>query len=141
MAPRVTPLVLAFAAGALVGGGFVWFLRVPPEVRDDRPAGDPYAREILRGPSPRLYEEPRREQPMLRGRVVSEDDSRGTATIDLGARKGVVLDDEFTVSRGNTYVGRVRVTAVEPDRAMVQVVRAMQKEPLRVGDDVMTPTE
>ena len=58
----------------------------------------------------------------LSGSVRAVDHNWNFVVLDLGDRHGVVNNAEMVVTRGNTVVGRVRVTSVEPGQSIADIL-------------------
>lgn len=69
----------------------------------------------------------------IRGKVV--DVSGNTVTISNGSADGVSRDMEFVISRNDQYVGDLKISHTEPNRAAGKLVRS-RTSPM-VGDQVM----
>jgi hypothetical protein len=53
----------------------------------------------------------------------------------------LAVGHELEVMRDRTYKGRIVVRRVDPDRAVAEVVRELQRGDVQPGDRVMTRTE
>jgi len=61
--------------------------------------------------------------------------------ISIGSDDGLSVGHELEVMRDRTYKGRIIVRRVDPDRAVAEVVRELQRGDVQPGDRVMTRTE
>ena len=80
-------------------------------------------------------------QPRIRGTVMAVDETTGVIILNVGASNQVKVGHEFSVTRGDKFVGKVKVTNVDPDWAGAVVVRGMQKLPVKLGDQAATVIE
>ncbi|MDX2079742.1 MAG: hypothetical protein SFU53_03075 [Terrimicrobiaceae bacterium] len=58
----------------------------------------------------------------LEGRVLAVNQAWNFVVLNLGDRNGVVSNAEMLVKRGNQFIGKVRVTSVEPSTAIADIV-------------------
>lgn len=61
--------------------------------------------------------------------------------ISIGSDDGLAVGHELEVMRDRTYKGRIVVRRVDPDRAVAEVVRELQRGDVQPGDRVMTRTD
>lgn len=78
--------------------------------------------------------------PSVRGKI--SDSLRSTdgqlIEITIGADDGVRPNQTVEIFRGDRYLGRARVTKVDPDRAVAAVLRKFQQGQIQENDDVAT---
>ena len=75
----------------------------------------------------------------IAGSIVGVDqitDGLTLVELNVGTRDGVRSDMEFTVSRGDQYLGTVRITRVDTDRSVGEVT--LQVNPIRTEDSAKT---
>ncbi len=75
----------------------------------------------------------------LEGRVLAVNQAWNFVVLNLGDKNGVVSNAEMLVKRGSQFIGKVRVTSVEPSTAIADIVsnsvpRGMTIQP---GDNVI----
>ena len=58
----------------------------------------------------------------LTGSILAVDRNWNFVVLDLGDRNGVVNQAEMIVTRGNSMVGKVRITSVEPSQSIADIV-------------------
>ncbi len=77
--------------------------------------------------------------PGIRGRVLAVNRSYNFVVLDLGAREGVESNTEMVVMRGSTYIGKIRVSSVEPATTIGDIVITSLAHGVRVqqGDTVV----
>ncbi|MFO0916116.1 MAG: hypothetical protein U0795_24375 [Pirellulales bacterium] len=74
--------------------------------------------------------------PRAEGRVVSV---RGNLVqISLGKDDGIRPDHELDVSRGDLYLGRIRITKVEDDSSVGEILEGFRRGGIQGGDRVRT---
>jgi hypothetical protein len=91
------------------------------EKKQRRPAGQ--------GPNP----------PGIRGTVLAVNQAYNFVVLSLGARQGVEANSEMLVLRGGSFIGRIRISSVEPATAIGDIItstlaRGVQVQP---GDIVV----
>jgi predicted nucleic acid-binding Zn-ribbon protein len=74
--------------------------------------------------------------PKVDGIVVDVD--KDLIEISIGADDGLKVGHSLDVYRGNTYLGRIVVNKTNPDRAVGQVKRELQRGQIKKGDRVTT---
>jgi hypothetical protein len=75
--------------------------------------------------------------PGLRGKVVAVDPQWGFVVLDIGGDQGLVERGELLVSRDGKLVAKVRVTTIEPKRAIANVLPEWKQADVIEGDLVM----
>ena len=58
----------------------------------------------------------------LQGRVLAVDRNWNFVVLNLGGRSGVNANSTMVIRRGNSMVGRVRITSVEPSQSIADIV-------------------
>ena len=74
----------------------------------------------------------------LDGKIVAVNAGVGLVMVNLGEKHGVEKGMNFTVFRGDAYVGQVIVEEVFPDMASARIDRRFAKKDDAEGDDVTT---
>ncbi len=77
--------------------------------------------------------------PGIRGRILAVNHVYNFVVLDLGGRQGVEPNSEMLVMRGTTFIGKIRVSSVEPattigDIITTSLARGVQVQP---GDTVV----
>ena len=76
--------------------------------------------------------------PKIDGRVVGVSTKINLLVISVGEEEGVKVGFEFTIYRGNTYVGKMVVEKVYPHQAAGHWVQEKTKDKILPGDSVTT---
>ena len=58
----------------------------------------------------------------LQGRVLAVDRNWNFVVLNLGGRSGVNNNSTMIIRRGNSMVGRVKITSVEPSQSIADIV-------------------
>jgi cell shape-determining protein MreC len=79
----------------------------------------------------------------LTGRVLAVNQAWNFVVLNIGNRNGIESNSEFLVKRGTTFIGKVRITTVEPANSIADIVPSSLKQGLSIqpGDDVIFQTE
>jgi hypothetical protein len=88
------------------------------------------------GPPPGFTEYP--PIPKIDGRVVGVSTKLPLLVISVGEEDGVKVGFEFTIYRGNTYVGKMVVEKVYPHQAVGRWIQEKTKDKILPGDSVTT---
>jgi hypothetical protein len=77
--------------------------------------------------------------PGIRGRVLAVNRAYNFVVLNLGGRQGVEPNTEMLVLRGGSFIGRIRISSVEPATAIGDIItsslaRGVQVQP---GDTVI----
>jgi hypothetical protein len=70
--------------------------------------------------------------------VVLEMSERDLMEISIGADDGLKIGHSLDVYRGNQYLGRIVIKKTNPDRAVGQVMKELQRGQIKPGDRVTT---
>jgi hypothetical protein len=62
--------------------------------------------------------------------------SQTRVELSVGADDGVRVGQELDIYRGDRYVGRVRITKADPDKAIGSILNEYMKLPIQKGDNV-----
>ena len=75
----------------------------------------------------------------LEGRVLAVNPAWNFVVLNLGDKNGVVNNAELLVKRGTQFIGKVRVTSVEPSTSIADIVAnsVPQGATISPGDDVI----
>jgi len=82
---------------------------------------------------------PASTSPGIRGTVLAVNQAYNFVVLSLGARQGVEANTEMLVLRGGSFIGRIRISSVEPATAIGDIItstlaRGVQVQP---GDTVV----
>src|SRR4029078_6439391 len=77
--------------------------------------------------------------PGIRGTVLAVNQAYNFVVLSLGARQGVEANSEMLVLRGGSFIGKIRISSVEPATAIGDIItstlaRGVQVQP---GDTVV----
>ena len=61
-------------------------------------------------------------RPGISGTILAVNQAWNFVVLSLGDRQGVVPNAEMLVQRGNQFVGKVRVTSVEPSTSVADIL-------------------
>jgi hypothetical protein len=95
------------------------------------------------GPAPKEAEKTKRlpggGNPGIRGTVLAVNRAYNFVVLNLGGRQGVEPNSEMLVLRGGSFIGRIRISSVEPATAIGDIItsslaRGVQVQP---GDTVI----
>jgi hypothetical protein len=75
--------------------------------------------------------------PKVEGVVLDVSD-KDLLEISIGADDGLKVGHSLDVYRGNTYLGRIVVRKTNPDRAVGQIMKELQRGQIKRGDRVTT---
>lgn len=76
--------------------------------------------------------------PPLDAKVLAVHESRGMVEISIGSDEGLKKGHVLQVYRGSQYLGQIIVRELQPDRAIGEVDKKMQRGRIREGDNVTT---
>jgi hypothetical protein len=88
----------------------------------------------------RRYEGEPSEPPLpagTKGKVVAVDPKYDFVVIDIGANQGLVPDASMLVNRDGRLVAKVKITRVEPNRAIANIMPEWKQEDILEGDQVV----
>jgi myosin heavy subunit len=82
---------------------------------------------------------PAANNPAIRGTVLAVNQAYNFVVLSLGARQGVEANSEMLVLRGGSFIGKIRISSVEPATAIGDIItstlaRGVQVQP---GDTVV----
>lgn len=78
--------------------------------------------------------------PSLSGKVTAVDPKWDFVILDMGANHGLLKNGELSISREGKLVARVKVSRVETDYAIANVMPGFKRSEIREGDAVLTPS-
>ncbi len=86
------------------------------------------------GFNPRMVRKGFVGSPTPAGRVLQVDEALGRVVLGLGRKDGVRTGMEFVVSRGDRYIGKVRVRNVYDELCSATVLQDLTREPVQTDD-------
>jgi flagellar hook-basal body complex protein FliE len=75
--------------------------------------------------------------PGTKGNVVAVDPKYDFIVIDIGGNQGVLENANMLVNRDGKLIGKVRITQVEPDRSIANVIPEWKQDDIMEGDQVI----
>lgn len=78
--------------------------------------------------------------PSLSGKVLAVDPKWDFVIMDMGANHGLLKNGELSISREGKLIARVKVSRVETDYAIANVMAGFKRSDIQEGDAVMTPS-
>ncbi|HEX3999734.1 MAG TPA: hypothetical protein VHX65_14380 [Pirellulales bacterium] len=106
--------------------------------RDTQLAGDVAKAVVLLGKLHMTIDDPVNGQPpTVRGEIIAVDKDNH-AEITLGTDDGLRLGNTLEIYRGDKYLGRMQVLEAQPHRAVGKVIKELQQDVIRNGDQVAT---
>jgi hypothetical protein len=76
------------------------------------------------------------KMPPLSGKVTFVDHTWNFVVLDVGLSSGVVPNGELIVYRGNAFLGKIRVTKVDPNDAVAEILPDVKGD-IQIGDKVL----
>ncbi|MBP7828971.1 MAG: hypothetical protein KA248_03540 [Kiritimatiellae bacterium] len=73
----------------------------------------------------------------LTGRILVVNPDWNFVVLDLGQEEGIVPNTELHVHRDDKLVGKVKVSTVEQNTAIADIVKDWEQVPVKEGDDVL----
>jgi len=74
--------------------------------------------------------------PGISGKVTFVDHAWNFVILDVGLSNGVVPNGELIVYRGNAFLGKIRVTKVDPNDAVAEILPDVKGD-IQIGDKVL----
>jgi hypothetical protein len=74
--------------------------------------------------------------PGVSGKVTFVDHAWNFVILDVGLSNGVVPNGELIVYRGNTFLGKIRVTKADPNDAVAEILPDVKGD-IQIGDKVL----
>ncbi len=79
--------------------------------------------------------------PGLTGKVLAYDPKYEFVVLDIGNNQGAKQNGVMIVSRDGKFIGKVRITSVEDNQCIANVLRKEKKSEVLEGDVCVVPTE
>lgn len=108
------------------------------QARNEQLAGDVAKARLLLSQVGLKLESPANGQPpTIRGEVLAVD-KENHAEISLGSDDGLLVGNTLEIYRGDRYLGRLQVLETQPHRAVGKIIKELQQDVIRNGDQVAT---
>ena len=75
--------------------------------------------------------------PPVTGKIVAVDPRYDFVVLDVGGNQGVVENGRLLVNRDGKLVAKVRVTKVEPNRSIANIMPDWKQAEIMEGDQVL----
>ncbi len=75
--------------------------------------------------------------PGTKGKVVAVDPKYEFVVLDIGGNQGVLKDAKMLVNRGGKLVAKVKITSVQPDRSIANIMPDTKLDEVMEGDQVL----
>ena len=73
----------------------------------------------------------------LKGKIVQVDPKYQFVVLNIGGNQGVLERGEMLINRQGRLIGKVKITSVEPDRCVANVLKAWKQDEPYEGDEVL----
>ncbi len=73
----------------------------------------------------------------LSGKVISVDPRYEFVIINVGGKQGALVDGEMVITRGGEMVGKLRISTVEADYSVANIILSWKKKDAVEGDTVL----
>ena len=75
--------------------------------------------------------------PGTKGNVVAVDPKYDFVVLDIGAQQGVLQDAKMMINRDGKLIGKVKITSVEPNRSVANILPEWKQDEVMEGDQVL----
>ncbi|MBM3838129.1 MAG: hypothetical protein FJ398_09215 [Verrucomicrobia bacterium] len=75
--------------------------------------------------------------PGLKGKILAVDPRYDFVVLDIGTKQGVIEKGQMLVNRDGKLVGKVRITKVEPNRSIANILPEWKQGDVQEGDQVL----
>lgn len=72
-----------------------------------------------------------------KGNVVAVDPKYDFVVLDIGAQQGVLQDAKMMINRDGKLIGKVKITSVEPNRSVANILPEWKQDEVMEGDQVL----
>ncbi|MDB6037775.1 MAG: hypothetical protein JWM99_1616 [Verrucomicrobiales bacterium] len=72
-----------------------------------------------------------------KGKVIAVDPKYDFVVLDIGGNQGVLKDAKMLVNRGGKLVAKVKITSVQPDRSIANIMPEWKQDEIMEGDQVL----
>lgn len=73
----------------------------------------------------------------LSGKIISVDPRYEFVIINIGGKQGALVDGEMVIVRNGEMVGKLRISSVEPDHSVANIIMSWKKKDAVEGDTVL----
>ena len=73
----------------------------------------------------------------LTGKIISVDPRYEFVIINIGGKQGALVDGEMVITRGGEMVGKLRISTVEPDYSVANIIMSWKKKDAVEGDTIL----
>ncbi len=73
----------------------------------------------------------------LSGKIISVDPRYEFVIINVGGKQGALVDGEMVITRGGEVVGKLRISTVEADYSVANIIQSWKKKDAVEGDTVL----
>jgi len=73
----------------------------------------------------------------LSGKIISVDPRYEFVIINVGGKQGALVDGEMVITRGGEVVGKLRLSTVEADYSVANIIQSWKKKDAVEGDTVL----
>ncbi|MCD6051833.1 MAG: hypothetical protein K0Q55_3242 [Verrucomicrobia bacterium] len=73
----------------------------------------------------------------LSGKIISVDPRYEFVIINVGGKQGALVDGEMVITRNGEMVGKLRISTVEPDYSVANIILSWKKKDAVEGDTVL----
>jgi hypothetical protein len=75
--------------------------------------------------------------PGTKGKVVAVDPKYNFVIIDVGGNQGAIENAKMLVNRNGKLIGKVKITSVEPNRSIANILPEWKQDDIMEGDEVI----
>jgi hypothetical protein len=75
--------------------------------------------------------------PGTKGKIVAVDPKYDFVILNIGAKEGVLPNAKMMVNRDGKLIGKVKITSVEPNRSIANVMPEWKQDEIMEGDQVL----
>ena len=75
--------------------------------------------------------------PGTKGNIVAVDPKYDFVVLDIGAQQGVLQDAKMMINRDGKLIGKVKITSVEPNRSVANILPEWKQDEVMEGDQVL----
>jgi hypothetical protein len=72
-----------------------------------------------------------------KGKIIAVDPKYNFVVLDIGGNQGVLKDAKLLVNRNGRLVAKVKITSVQPDRAIANILPEWRQDEVMEGDQVL----
>lgn len=72
----------------------------------------------------------------IKSKIIAINEKGNIVVLGIGEESGVKVGAEFTVCRGNKYIGKIRVDKVDKDFSTAITIPDLMRDKIQSGDDI-----